>query len=322
MVEQQSVIDMCDVVFDEQGWRAYLHALLGSAPRYLEVFAGRFGRLRGQSAASVMRAFAADPGHTIGSLAERLGATEPHAHIARLAADDIRAQVVHGGPWPTAHGTVNDLVAAQVAAHPERLIGWAGVSLRNPDSALTEATRALAELRMTGLSIIPFLDGVDVADQVHDPLWRLCVEHDVPVWIHSGQHFRTTVPAGISAPSVIDRIAGRHPDLRIILGHGGWPWVLEAVALLQRHPRVYLEFSSHDPATMAAAGSGWEPLFLHGTRSIRRQVMFGSTSWTHGRSVREIADRADQLPIDEDTRHDWLYGNAERMLRLDAVVSR
>ncbi|NKY31476.1 amidohydrolase [Nocardia speluncae] len=321
-MKQQPVIDICDVVFDEQGWRAYLHALLGSAPRYLEVFAGRFGRLSGRSAASVMRAFAADPGSTIGWLAEQLGSTTPDTHVAHLATEGIRAQVLHGGSWPTTHGTVNDLVAAQVAAHPERLIGWAGVSLREPDSALAEATRALGELRMTGLSIIPFLDGVDVADQVHDPLWRLCVEHDVPVWIHSGQHFRTTVPTGISTPSVIDRIAGRHPGLRIIIGHGGWPWILEAIALLQRHPEVYLEFSSHDPATMARAGSGWEPLFLHGARSIRHQVMFGSTSWTHGRSVREIAERADRLPIDEAVRHAWLYGNAERMLRLDAVVSQ
>ena len=320
-MKQQPVIDICDVVFDEQGWRAYLHALLGSAPRYLEVFAGRFGRLSGRSAASVMRAFAADPGNTIRWLAEQLGSTTPDTHAARLATEGIRAQVLHGGPWPTTHGTVNDLVAAQVAAHPERFIGWAGVSLLDPDSALAEATRALGELRMTGLSIIPFLDGVDVADQVHDPLWRLCVELDVPVWIHSGQHFRTTVPAGISTPSVIDRIAGRHPGLRIIIGHGGWPWILEAIALLQRHPEVYLEISSHDPATMARAGSGWEPLFLHGARSIRHQVMFGSTSWTHGRSVREIAERADRLPIDEGVRHAWLYGNAERMLRLDAMVS-
>ncbi|WP_327152045.1 amidohydrolase family protein [Nocardia sp. NBC_01329] len=321
-MKQQSVIDMCDVVFDEQGWRAYLYALFGSAPRYLEAFAGRFGRLTGRSAASVIDSFAADPDGTVCRLAEQLGSTNPDAHVARLAADGIRAQVVHGGPWPTARGTVNDLVAAQVAAHPERLIGWAGVSIENPEPAVAEATRALGELGMTGLSIIPFLDGVDVADPIHDPLWRLCVERDVPVWIHSGQNFRTDVPAGISAPAVIDRIAGRHPDLRIVLGHGGWPWVLEAVALLQRHPRVYLEFSSHDPATMAAPGSGWEPLFLHGARSIRRQVMFGSTSWTHGRSVREIAERAVRLPIDDDVRHDWLYGNAERMLRLDAEVAR
>jgi predicted TIM-barrel fold metal-dependent hydrolase len=314
------IVDMCDVVFERTGWRTYLDALLRRAPRYGEVFSGRFARLTGMSGADVRELLSRDLSVAVDRLSGAVAeANSVESHVAGLVADDV-IQVIHGGPWACGTGTLNDQVADIAATHGDRLHGWAGVSLREPASALGEAKRAVDELGMTGLSVIPFLDNVDPSDPAHDPLWRFLAERGLPVWIHSGQNFASTVSMSISAPHVIDRLAMRHPDVQIVLGHGGWPWVLDAVALLQRHPNVHLEFSSHHPETMALPGSGWEPLLLHGARSLKRRVMFGSTSWTHGTRPGEIAAAVDVLPLEEDVRQAWLGGNAERFLGIPVRV--
>ncbi|WP_408896793.1 amidohydrolase family protein [Nocardioides sp. R1-1] len=312
---QPAAVDLCDVVLGRAGWRAYLGALLGAAPRYGVVFAPRFAAMSGRTTRQIVTALAEDRDAAIEDLAEVAARVfDPEARVAELEEHDI-VQVIHGGPWPCEDGTMNDHVAA-IARRCDRFVPWAGVSLADPGAALAEATRAVDELGMTGLSVIPFLDGVDPRDPDLADLWAFAADRDLPVWVHSGQSF-SAAPMAISSPQVIDTLAVRHPHLRIVLGHGGWPWVLDAIALLQRHPQVYLEFSSHHPRTMAAAGSGWEPLFLHGSRSVRDRILFGSTSWTHGQGPAAVVASASHLPISSEVREAWLHGNATRLLTRD-----
>ncbi|WP_235738250.1 amidohydrolase family protein [Nocardioides alcanivorans] len=268
--------------------------------------------MTGHTPGQIVASLTTDRETAIDELAEAMAACfEIEERVAELERHDI-VQVIHGGQWRCGTGTTNDHVA-EIAALSDRLVPWAGVSLSEPEEAIAEAKRALDELAMAGLSVIPFLDGVDPSAPTLDPLWRAAVEREVPVWIHSGQNFAAQ-SMGVSSPHVIDRIAVRHPELRIVLGHGGWPWVLEAVALLQRHPNVYLEFSSHHPQTMAAAGSGWEPLFFHGSRSVKRRVLFGSTSWTHAQGPGALVQAAEDLPIAPEVRDAWLRHDALPLL--------
>lgn len=312
-----AAVDLCDVVLRRAGWRAYLGGLLTAAPRYGVVFAGRFAALAGRPSREILAALADDGGAAIEELAGiAADAFDPESRVAELEEHDI-VQVIHGGPWPCEAGTMNDHVT-EVARLSDRFVPWAGVSLADPKAAIAEAMRAVDELGMTGLSVIPFLDGVDPGDASLDDLWAFATDRELPVWIHSGQNFSSS-PMAISSPQVIDALAVRHPRLRIVLGHGGWPWVMDAIALLQRHPQVYLEFSSHHPRTMAAVGSGWEPLFLHGSRSVRGQVLFGSTSWTHGEGPAAVVASASLLPVTLEVRDAWLQGNAHRLLSRSAV---
>ncbi|GAA4292962.1 hypothetical protein GCM10023178_65760 [Actinomadura luteofluorescens] len=179
---------------------------------------------------------------------------------------------------------------------------------------VAEARRAHDELGATGLSVIPFLDGVDPADPRHTELWRLAADRGVPVWMHCGQHFRSDVPIDVSAPRVLDRIAGAHPGLVLVAGHGGWPWVTEMLAVAQRHADVHLEFSSHRPSRMAIGGSGWDALLSPAARPVRDRVMFGSTSWTQASTPAALAAEVTRLGLPGATARAWLHGNAERLL--------
>ncbi|MEU8796423.1 amidohydrolase family protein [Spirillospora sp. NPDC048819] len=311
----EPVIDVCEVAYDTECWTAYLRSLATAAPRYLVLFAGRFADLTGRAPGEVAAEAARDPAGTAERLAAVLGrGFDIDRHVAALADTGVTHQVLHGGPWPVGDGTVNDRVAAYAARHPDRLSAWAGVSLTDPRAAVGEARRALDELGATGLSVIPFLDGVDPSGPEHAGLWRLAAGRGVPVWLHCGQHFRPDVPIDVSAPRVLDRIAGAHPGLVLVAGHGGWPWVAEMLAVAQRHANVHLEFSSHRPSRMAARGSGWEPLLTLGATSVRDRVLFGSTSWTQARTPAALAAEVTRLGLPDDAVRAWLHGNAERLL--------
>jgi predicted TIM-barrel fold metal-dependent hydrolase len=265
-----TVIDVCEVVYDDESWQAYFHALGSVAPRYLTVFG---------SSPALTR-----PGPE---------------HAAQL--EQLELQVLHGGEWPVPGGTVNDRVAGYVRTSP-KLRFWAGLDLaRDP---LAEAKRCVDELGATGLSLIPFLSAADLTDRRYDGLWDYAQELALPVWVHCGQHFRSDWPVHLNSPAVLDTVAGRFPGVRLVAGHAGWPWLEEMLAVAARHDHVYLELSSHRPARLR---DSFAPLYSGVHPIAKRRVLFGSASWTQGQSPRELADA---VPGDEPLVRRWLHDNA------------
>ncbi len=313
------VIDVCEVVFDAPSWRAYLSSFVGVAPRYLQLFGGRLCRMAGVDRAAYRAALERDPREAIDLLlaSGRLG-VDPDAHVAALRAEGVHRQVIHGGPWATPTGNVNDHVAAIAAGRPE-LVFWAGLSLRDPQAAVREIARARDKLGARGLSIIPFLDQVDPAGPELEPLFAEAERSGLPVWLHSGNHFGTA-ELELSCWRQLDRLASRHPQLILVAGHGGWPWMTEMVAVLRRHPNVHVESSSYSAAVITRPGSGWDPLLAHLEGPIARQVLFGTTSWVTGQTAGDAGHQLDEAlraqGVPERHVRGWLHDNAARLLGL------
>jgi predicted TIM-barrel fold metal-dependent hydrolase len=197
---------------------------------------------------------------------------------------------------------------------PDRFSAWAGVSARDPKAAVRELHHCVKELGMRGVTLIPFWDGVAASDPACKPIYDAALELQVPLWIHTGHHFNSRVPLELSHWRHIDIVAGAYPQLTLVLGHGAWPWIAEAVALCLRHANVYLEFSSHRPAYMSRAGSGWEPMLFHAIGALRDRVLFGTSAWVSQQSVEQLAAETLALPIPPQVASQWLAGNAIRAL--------
>lgn len=313
------VIDMCGVVLDAESWEAYLHWFAADCPNYMRPFARRFVSLAGVDPAAYDRALADGPAAAAGLLLEsgRLGA-DVDRHVARLAGDGIVLQVIHGGMSPLrSGGTLNDRVAEHARRHPGVLRAWAGLDLRDPDAAIKETRRCVDDLEMGGVSVTHFADGTDPLSEGAHRVYAEAERLGVPMWIHAGHNLSSRVAVDHCAWRQLDAIARAHPGLTIIAGHGGWPWVLETVSLCQRHPNVYLEFSTHRPLHMAQPGSGWEPLMAYGRTAIRDKVLFGSVEWVHEMTAGELAGEVGALRLGERTERRWLYANAAGVLGMD-----
>ncbi|MHB9864266.1 amidohydrolase family protein [Streptomyces sp. YIM S03343] len=117
-------------------------------------------------------------------LAGRL--TDVAERLADLDAMGVGIQVV--GPMPMHHywaapdlaerlaRTVNEAVAAHCAKAPERLYGLGTVPLQHPALAVAELERAVTGLGLYGVSVSTTVDGRELADPAHDPVWRRAQE--------------------------------------------------------------------------------------------------------------------------------------------------
>jgi len=225
----------------------------------------------------------------------------------------IHAEYESGG-YNTYH-KLNERVAKIVAKYPDRFVGIAGVDPRDGMLAIRELDWAVKEMGVKGLNLqVPF-QGLSATDKRCYPLYAKCVELGIPVAIHVGVHFDIAYPITQNNPVLLDEIACDFPELRIIGLHGGWPWVLELIAVARRHPNVYLEYGAIAPKYLATPRAGWEPIMQFGNSLLQNQVLFG-TDWP-SLSLKRAVTEFKELPFKEEVKRKIFSENAGKLLGLN-----
>ncbi|MBW2255433.1 MAG: amidohydrolase [Deltaproteobacteria bacterium] len=212
-------------------------------------------------------------------------------------------------------GLPNDYYADLVHQYPERFIGIAGIDPLKGEGAVREIHRSHA-LGLRGIGMRPFMFGIPPHHPDMYPLYSACVDLDLPVWFHMGINY-STLTMEVERPVYLDIVAQDFPELKIIAGHGGWPWVPELMAVAWRNPNVYLDIASIEPKYLARPGSGWETLMHFGNTVLQDQVLFASTWLFMGKSIRQLADEVMKLPLRDAVKRKWLYHNAARLFGLE-----
>ncbi|MGW0229244.1 amidohydrolase family protein [Actinopolymorpha singaporensis] len=145
---------------------------------------------------------------------------------------DAAVVLSHDGlfnPTPEA----NDEVAAFVAEYPDRMAAFGTVSPRQ-SGAVPEVERCFSQLHMRGLKLHPWLQGFSMHEPALDPICEVVAGAGGILLSHDG-----TPP--YSTPLQIAALARRHPNLPVVLGHGGlhdcWR---EALAATVETPNLYL----------------------------------------------------------------------------------
>ena len=293
----------------------------GSDPGYAGVFRDRWAGLQGLSPALVAEIAALPPATFRQEAVKRL---QPHAR----SASEIVAQLRRAGAsktilhnlLPTEPGLSNDELAMLVGQFPDDLIGFARVDPRKGAEAAREIKRCVETFGFKGATITPFWHKTRADDEVCFPLYEACSELGVPVWIHCSVNWSRGTPLSYEHPLHIDAIASRFSRLKIIAGHGGWPWIADMVAVAWRHPNVYVDTTAFRPKHLATQGTGWEMLWYFMSRTLKGKVMFGSTWSLLGLSLEQVVQEARSLGLDERSEQQWLHDCAARMLNLNAKV--
>ena len=127
------------------------------------------------------------------------------------------------------------------ARHEGRIFSFVGVDPRRPDAEAI-VREALADGAI-GLKLYP-TNGFYPDDPICDPLYRACLDHDVPVLFHTG-HSAGRQKSKYGHPMYIDSVAADHPELRLVMGHSGRfeGWSREALAVALYKTNTYLDLS-------------------------------------------------------------------------------
>jgi len=210
--------------------------------------------------------------------------------------------------------TPNEKVARFVQQAPDRFVGMAAVDPHKGMKALYELEHAVRDLGMKALCLEPWLHKVHSNDKLYYPIYAKCVELGIPVWVHSSLNFVPQLKMDFGRPIYLDEVAGHFPELKIIAGHGGWPWVNELMAVLWRHDNVFTDISAINPAYMMKPGSGWDTLLCYGGSLLQDRVLFG-TAWP-ACQFNDSLKGLRSLPLKETVKKKWLGLNAKRLLGL------
>jgi uncharacterized protein len=162
----------------------------------------------------------------------------------RAAAPPETRTVVFGGKARLSGLWVEDeYVSNYVGAHPETLIGFLSVDPTQPgwDRELEHGHTGLG---LRGIKLLPMYAGFTPDDSRLDPLWVYAAKHGLPVLLHTGTTFVAQAPLDCTLPRHIDRVAIRHPDVKIIMAHLSHPYEGECVVTIRKHPNVYADISA------------------------------------------------------------------------------
>jgi hypothetical protein len=141
----------------------------------------------------------------------------------------------------------NDEVAGFVRQRPDLLVGVASVDLARPMAAVRELRRAVRELGLRALRVLPWLWNLPPNDRRYYPLYAECIELGIPFCLQVG-HTGPLCPSEPGRPiPYLDEVALEFPELVIVGGHIGYPWTEEMIALATKYPNVHIDTSAYKP---------------------------------------------------------------------------
>jgi len=176
------------------------------------------------------------------------GLTSIDQRLATMDAQGIDLQVLtlhfqHQHDWAdrdlaTAYIRVlNEQMAEEVAAHPDRLVGMGAVSLQHPDLAAAQLEHAMRQLGLRGVMMTTTIGDEEISNPRFDPFWRRANELGAVVFIHpegfqGGQRFAGAGQLGNTIGMPLDTTVAlshmifsgfldRHAGLKIVASHGG-----------------------------------------------------------------------------------------------------
>lgn len=237
---------------------------------------------------------------------------EPLAEIVKnLDRLGVELAVVTGRDCETTYGTPanNPEVRKFCEAYPDKFVGFWGLDPHKKMKAVREIEPAIRDLGMKGVAIDPYLAHMTAADARYYPIYAKCCELNIPVIITMAPP--PDVPNAIldySDPRDVDKAARDFPELVMIMSHGGYPYVGEAVYVCLRNANVYMDISEYERAPMV-------DIYIEGIKKmIGDKVVFASAH-----PFIEVADALsayESFGLDEATLAKVMHGNASRVLGL------
>ena len=218
----------------------------------------------------------------------------------------------------------NDLVADVVARAPDRLNAFAFLDPRKPETP-DRLERYVADRGFKGLKMStsggPITDdGFYPNDEACWPTFARAQALGVPVLVHAGLIYcNPDDPAGTKTkycmPIYLDDVGRSFPDLKLVVAHGGRPFVEQTVALSVM-PNVYVDLSwSLLPMSMWAPtvrtlleAFGPDRLIYGSDANWREPARLSTRRAECSRILRE------ELRVDAAVEAKIMGGNAERLL--------
>ena len=159
------------------------------------------------------------------------------------AMEPVQAAVLLGFESKLLGGKIpHEQIAGYIQRAPDKLLGFAGIDPK-ADADPVDSLRHALDLGLVGVTVNPAAAGFHPTDTSAMELFEACQHHAVPVLVECGTILARQARMEFARPVLFDEVVREFPDLKLVLGSFGDPWVDEGVALLAKHPNVYADLA-------------------------------------------------------------------------------
>lgn len=231
--------------------------------------------------------------------------------VADLDKLGVELAVITGRDCETTYGfpSNNPSVLEFCQAYPQKFVGFWGIDPHKKMAAVRETEHAIRDLGMKGIALDPYLAHIKPSEARFYPLYAKCAELGAPVFITMAPP--PQVPGAIidySDPRDVDIVARDFPELVIIMSHGGYPFVNEAIFTCLRNANVYMDISEYERAPMV-------DVYVRAmNETIGNKVVFASAHPFI--ELKDALDAYKHFDLNPGAREKVMYGNAARILGL------
>lgn len=228
--------------------------------------------------------------------------------IKELDEENVVKAVIPGRSYK---GISNEDVFHLAEREPDRFIPFPFIDPLEGEKALDYIDEYIINGKGKGVTLEPGLtysESYDFDDERAFGVYKRLEENDIPVLItYSG----ASIPNfDVLSVQKLHIVARKFPRLKIILAHGGWPWVHKTIGLAYSNPNVYLV-----PDIYATYGPGAKEYAIAANTILKNQVIYGS-SYPITTSKESIEIVKTKWGIDEANIQKVLYNNAASVLGL------
>jgi len=265
------------------------------SPRFLEALGREKQGAGGMSGHQVAHDLGWDDPGSVESLADRWVAELDRHHASRAA---LIGSVAGD----------EDSVAAAVARHPRRFVGFFALNPAAPDAA-DRARRAFGELGLRTACLFPALHRYALDSEPVAKVFEIAAAHGGAIFAHCG-HLWIEARAKLGLPSVRDLrfgdplalavTAGQFPSVPVIVPHFGAGFFREALMAADVCPNIHFDTSSSNSWMKFTPGLTLCEVFRRSLAVVGPQrLIFGTDSSFFPRGWRQVIHGAQQAALDE-----------------------
>jgi len=186
------------------------------------------------------------------------------------------ADLVEGNDGIALAHDINDALANAVAAHPDRLAGFAHLPMASPPAAADELERAVRDHSFCGALINGLTDNCFLDHLRFEPILHRAEQLDVPIYVHPN------LPPAPVRKAYYEGLPG---NAGFTLSIAGWGWHSEVAihvlrlalsGALDRHPRLKLiigHMGEGLPAMLARCDQIFARDVVHLKRSLSQTIL-------------------------------------------------
>lgn len=141
---------------------------------------------------------------------------------------------------------IGDLdIALELAKDNRQLFVMGTINIfKGREAVLRKLGSLFDSKRIVGIKIFPGHDPIYPTDTRLGPVYALCVKYDLPIVIHTGWNSNNPQVAKYNDPKHIVKIAGKFPQLKIVISHYFWPEVEYCHSVTKPFENIYFDTSA------------------------------------------------------------------------------